>query len=52
MNGIEAVKNSCNAKIDDLTTSQTIALKRVCPEPTDDAGVTLLRCLVLPPALT
>jgi len=49
MNGIEAVKNSCNAKIDDLTTSQTIASERVCPEPTDDAGATPLE-MSCPPA--
>ena len=49
MNGIEAVKNSCNAKIDDLTIGQTIASKRVCPEPTDDAGATTLE-MSCPPA--
>jgi len=49
MNGIEAVKNSCNAKIDDLTIGQTIASKRVCPEATDDAGDTTLE-MSCPPA--
>ena len=42
MHGIKAVKNSCNAKIDDLTIGETIASKRVCPEPSDDAGATTL----------
>jgi uncharacterized protein len=52
MNGIEAVKNSCNAKIDDLTIGQTIAPKEYAQNPLMMQGIPLLRCLVLPPAST
>ncbi|MCJ7613912.1 DUF1508 domain-containing protein [Candidatus Bathyarchaeota archaeon] len=49
MHGIEAVKNSCNAEIEDLTTGQTIATKEVCPTSAEGAGATTLE-MACPPA--
>ena len=50
MHGIEAVKNSCDAKIEDLTTGQIRESKEeVCPVPTADAGTTALE-MSCPPA--
>ena len=49
MHGIEAVKNSCDAKIEDLTTGQIMESKEVCPVPAADAGTTALE-MSCPPA--
>ena len=48
MNGIEAVKNSCSAEIEDLTTGQVTESKKVCPTRDDTAGVTTLE-MTCPP---
>ena len=48
MHGIEAVKNSCNADIEDLT-GQTIEAQEVCPTSAAGAGATTLK-MDCPPA--
>ncbi|PVX23866.1 MAG: hypothetical protein CW691_09500 [Candidatus Bathyarchaeum sp.] len=48
MNGIEAVKRSCNANIEDLTTGQIMPSKEVCAVPSADAGTTTLEMMCPP----